>query len=83
VGPREFWTLTLHELGLVMKGHQIRMEHYQQLAAWHVAHVINLVAKQGHSVTPAKLLGKVKPITDPEKFAREATQRWLASEEVE
>jgi hypothetical protein len=59
------------------------MEHLQQLAAWHVAHVLNMFAKKGQSISPAKLLGKSKPITDIDQFAKEAAETWFASEEAE
>lgn len=56
VGVRDFWELTPCEVIVCIKAHAQETERVHRIAAWHVAHVINLVAKK--PITPAKLLGE-------------------------
>jgi hypothetical protein len=81
ITPTEYWTLTPHEVSLCVQAKGEDLRGWQQLAAWHVAHVLNLfVAEGGEQVTPATLLGRVNTIqsaSDWNRFARTQFLRWL------
>lgn len=58
--PSEFWEATLGDLVLAIAAYNQRRTHDHHLAAWHVHHVINLVAKP--RIKLEQLLPNYKPV---------------------
>lgn len=77
--PEQFWGsaddiytgMTLREFDLYAQGFKQRTEMNQELLAWHAANVMNMWTKKGHSITPAKLLGKEEAKLDPKALQAE------------
>lgn len=72
----DFWGATLGEIVALFRAYDKRCKHIHQLAAWHVAHVINLVAKRPVSIH--RLLGEPEPFMAFDSFAdAESFKRYL------
>lgn len=72
----DFWGATFGEIIALFRAYDKRCKHLHQLAAWHVAHVINLVAKSPVSVY--RLLGQPEPFLGVDAFAdASAFKRYL------
>lgn len=76
--PDEFWRLTPAELSELAEGYRERMDHVMHIVAWHAANVMNVHLRR--KVTPAKLLGKGRVMSDVERRAKFAELKKLLDE---
>ena len=75
--PNEFWALTPHEVALVVRGHGKRQEHWLEVAAWHAAHILNMVSKR--RIRPRDLLKGRASGAEADAIKADVRERWLFS----
>lgn len=65
LSPDQFWSMCYYDIGLYIQGYNMRIEHTQQLQAWHAANIMNMWrGKNSPVITPNRLLGKGKNAGD-------------------